>query len=475
MPGMAKPFSALGIPAVKYFPGSIAWAKMQPSRDAPIDFGPMDRYVKEYQDAGFTDLVVALKTDGSWAIRDKIKDLSPKPEYLGDYGRWVQAVVERYDMDGKDDMPGLRVPIRYYEVGVEFSSYEPEPVEHYLEMLEQAYHSAHNASDNAIVMNSAFLATTAFKDHPGPGQYETSFAAVDKRIMYHSLADIRKVLDRPDIFDAVDFHALGDPYEIEDTVNWLRYEMRSRGYEKPIVIGDTATSPLIALGPATVAEGAVKGLVVPPATEADRPRLARYFQKLVDGDEETVQWTQSFAAADTVKKVVVAADMGVALIDTAFMEDLSWLKLKPFVAAAGTSPWAGMTDTSVNVLNEQRTVKGYRPGYYALGQLNGHIQGYKSIARLPVQDEGIRLYRVEKDGEGFWITWYEPGTVILSGEAVPHVKLKLMVNGSSAIIEPMIAAPGQTGPERSEVVADAGMAEVDLTPTPMYISNTTNF
>lgn len=216
----------------------------------------------------------------------------------------------------------------------------------------------------------------------------------------------------------------------------------------------------------------MKGLVIPPATEPDRPRLASYFQKLLDGDEETVQWTQSFSAADNVKKVVVAADMGVSLIDTAFMEDLSWLKMKPLMAGAGTSPWSDMADTSVS-LNEHRTVKGYRPGFYALGQLSGHLRGYRSIKRVEVGGPGIRLYRVDKGDEGFWVAWYEPGTVILPGEAVPQTKLKLKVNGSSVTVEPMISRQGQTAPERSEVRADAGTAEVDLTPTPIYILETT--
>jgi hypothetical protein len=123
----------------------------------------------------------------------------------------------------------------------------------------------------------------------------------------------------------------------------------------------------------------------------------------------------------------------------------------------------------VNVLNEQRTVKGYRPGFYALGQLNGHLQGYTSIGRVGLQDEGIRLYRVEKGGEGFWIAWYEPGTVVLPGEAVPRAKLALQVNCSSVIVEPMISRQGEATPGSSGSWADAGLVELDLTPTPIYI------
>ena len=41
---------------------------------------------------------------------------------------FVLAVVERYDMDEYNDMPGLKYPVKYYEIGDEFSTYEPESV-----------------------------------------------------------------------------------------------------------------------------------------------------------------------------------------------------------------------------------------------------------------------------------------------------------------------------------------------------------
>ena len=53
-------------------------------------------------------------------------------------------------------MPSLKYPVKYYEIGTEFSSYEPETAEEYLEMLGDAYKAAHSASDTAIVLHAAF-------------------------------------------------------------------------------------------------------------------------------------------------------------------------------------------------------------------------------------------------------------------------------------------------------------------------------
>jgi len=38
------------------------------------------------------------------------------PCNVSDYSRFVGAVIERYDGDGIDDMPGLRYPILHWEV-----------------------------------------------------------------------------------------------------------------------------------------------------------------------------------------------------------------------------------------------------------------------------------------------------------------------------------------------------------------------
>ena len=61
--------------------------------------------------------------------------------------------MERYDDDGQQDMPGLRYPVRIFEIGTEFSSYEPESVEEYLEVLQACYKAAHAASNRACPRN----------------------------------------------------------------------------------------------------------------------------------------------------------------------------------------------------------------------------------------------------------------------------------------------------------------------------------
>ena len=464
----AKAFGEIGAPAVKLLPEGIRWELMQKSPKAKINFKKLDAFVKEYQANGFTDLVVAFKSHSSWASKDhsklNSKNPSPKPEYMPLYENWVYSVVERYDGDGKDDMPGLQFPVKYYEIGVEFSSYEPEPPEDYLEMLEVAYKAAHRAYSDVMIAHVAFLTTTVFKNNPSPEEYEAAFAEAPARFMEHSLADHRKILDRPDIFDIVNFHSLGNYYEIEENVRWLKYEMARRRYEKPIIISDTTPASFIGWGPATVCNKPAHqmGLLARPATEADRCRLAEYFNKLIDKDETTLRWTQGFVAEDMVKRVIVSAEQKIALINTSFMEDILWLKIRLSKAGAGVSAWGGMADYRFG--RKER-----RAGFYSLQQLMRFLTGYNGIQRLSIEDAGLYVYRLSHPKRSFWIAWYDPGHLVLPGDTVPEKNIELPVSGGKITIEEAINKFEQTVPDRMEISAENDIAHITLRPTPVYI------
>ncbi len=462
----ARMLAPIGAPAAKHYAEHLEWGQMQKSAGAPIDFRRADSFVREFQNAGFTDLVICLRSHSPWASRaySKLRSANPtpKPEFAQAYRDWISAVVERYDGDGHDDMAGLKHPVRFYEIGSEFSSYEPEPVADYLGMLGDAHAAAHRAWDKVQVAHAALLATGVFKDKPSAGQYPAAFAAAPKRFMEHGLDDIRRILDKPEFFDLVNFHALGDPSEIEDTMRWLDYEMRQRNYAKPTIISDTSSSPFIAWGPSTVINLRPEqmGLVIPPATEADRPRLAAYFKKLVDGDPATVEWTQGFTGTDLVKKVVIAAEQRVVLIDTAFTQDLVWLKLKVFQGGTGTSAWSGLVD----VPKKER-----RAGFFAFQQLMTQMRGYRSMRRVATTRADVRLYELSVEGEKRWIAWHDPGRVILPGDAIPSATVEIRVDTPVIEMETLITRFGQSEPTREVIQTVGGIAKLELTPTPILL------
>ncbi len=463
---LASMLAPLGLTAAKPLPENFAWGKMQSSPDAAIDFARLDTFVKEFQAIGAKDLVLALRSLSSWASKDiQVQGFffplkgGIKEEYLDAYQNWISTVVERYDADGVDDMPGLQNPVRYYEIGVEFSSYEPEPVDEYLDILDIAYKAAHAAYPDVLVAHVAFLTTPALFEPLDPSQYATAFSQLQDKT--HSLADMRAILDRPDLFDVLNVHSLGHPYEIEAIVSWLNYETSTRGYTKPIIISDTGSTPFIAWGPATVCGKPPNqmGRLVPPATEADRCRLADYFSRLVEGDSNTLQWTQEFIAQDTVKRIVVAADQGIRLIDTAYTEDLILLKLGIAQAGAGMAAWAGLVDFDR---------KEYRPVYYALQQLIENLGDYNHFARIPVgSDEGIRVYEVQHGDEHFWIAWYDPGILVLEDDQVPGAGAQWEVEANSVRVQAMATSADE--PDVQTVQTSDGLITLPLTNNPIYV------
>lgn len=471
---MASTFAQLGIPAVKHYAEHVEWGQMQSGPIAPINFTRMDNYVREYQKSGFMDLVFCLKPHSRWASKKYwifgSPDPTPKPEFLSLYEKWISEVVERYDADGVNDMPGLLRPVNYLEIGSEFSSYEPEPVGEYLTMLEHAYRAAHKASTTVLVAHAALLTTTAFKDSPGPGEYEAAFAAMPKRIAAHSLGDIRAILDRPDIFDIINIHNIGDPYEIEDMMRWLRFEMNNRNYSKPVLISDTSATPFAAWGPATVCNASpdAMAILVPPARETDRCRMAAYFTKLVNKDSATLAWTRSFVASDTVQKTIIAAEQRIRLIDLSFTIDLPFLTEKFLQAGAGVAAWSGMIQYSGTSVVEKR------PNFYAVKQMAEHLKGYHSIRRLVLNDPRARVYEIEKPSGTEWIAWMNPGKLILPEDKPTAMQIEIPMPPSHVTIEPVITLQGQSVPYRFYTAARNGKLTLHITANPVYVSKDTN-
>jgi len=470
--GLAGDFAETGIEAVKPFPEAIMWEKMQKSADSAIDFSVTDRFVKEYQKAGFENIFLTLRSRSNWASKDYIINHSPKKEFIQLYAKWIESVVERYDKDGTSDMPGLIKPVIYFEIGSEFSTYEPEPVEDYIEMLKVAYKAVHSASKDAIVLHVPFLTTTAFKDHPEPQEYEKAFAQVDKRIMFHSLEEIRVILDNYEIFDAVNIHSLGNPLEIEDNIKWLNYEMNLRGYKKPIIISDTAVTPFIGWGAATDCEKKIpiQGIMIPPAKEEDRCRLAEYFKNLISGKEDYLKWVRAFCAADIVKMVTVAAEQKVTLINTAFTEDFELAQSEIFNAAAGNGSWSGMTKVRMNYIENKHEVVEKYPSFYALKQIAGYLKDYDSIKRVSSGDKRIRLYKFYDENGYFIIAWFEPDNLVLPGDTIPKTTLKLSVKAEKIVVENLITEIGQQNPIKETQSISNGVLEIDLTNIPVFIS-----
>ena len=472
---MADALAGTGMTGMKHYAEAVAWGKMQKGPNKPIDFSKLDLFVSTYQSKGFTELTVALKSHNSWASKDAnvlggAKNPTPKKQYVHLYKRWIRDIVERYDKDGVKDMPGLRWPVRYYEIGSEFSSYEPEPVEEYIEMLEVAYHAAHNAYNQVKIGHAAFLVTPMdfsannLKDR-GSNAYQKIWQSTYIRDRHHDLNDIKEVLKRPDIFDVLNLHNLGDPYEIEHLMQWLKKEMKWRGYQKPVIISDTIPTSYIAWGSATRCKANNKkqlGVLIPPAKEKDRCMLSEFFNKLVKKDQQTLTWTQNFVAADHVQRSLIAAEQGVDLINLSFTIDLPFLTNKFSQAGAGISAWAGALK-----MNPWGKVQEKRPLYYSIQQLMEHLNGYHDIQRIRLSDNAARVYKVKNGKNIFYVAWRDPQGVILPSHNDEKIEAVFTINSNAALIEPLQISEKRS--KTKKVNARNKRVAVTLSHAPIYI------
>lgn len=88
---------------------------------------------------------------------DMLGEYRGKPGDMDAYSLFVSAVVERYDGDGIEDMPGLTIPIKYWEVSNEPSMQEMlvffrgTPGD-YMEILEATYNAVKTADPESFVV-----------------------------------------------------------------------------------------------------------------------------------------------------------------------------------------------------------------------------------------------------------------------------------------------------------------------------------
>ena len=91
------------------YPLVSAWELAQ----SPDRLEQADAWVAAVQGAGLEPVMMVSPWPGNYTGRVTDHYL---PDDMAKYSAYVQALVERYDGDGVDDMPQLRSPVRYWEV-----------------------------------------------------------------------------------------------------------------------------------------------------------------------------------------------------------------------------------------------------------------------------------------------------------------------------------------------------------------------
>ncbi len=135
------------------------------------------------------------------------------------YLAWLSAMVERYDGDGVDDMPGLEYPLRHWEMLNEPAMQSPEltffqegPAE-YLQLLKLSFTTVREADPNAVVLPAGQAGMQPdFKDFWAEVLPEAEG--------YFDLGNIHSISSDDDFF-AVEYRAWLDELGLEDVEYWI--------------------------------------------------------------------------------------------------------------------------------------------------------------------------------------------------------------------------------------------------------------
>ncbi len=207
-----------------------------------------DQIKQQAKSDSYTDLAATFQAFVRESAEAKQMRLYPHDDTLPIWLRFVKAAVDRYDGDGKNDMPGLKYPARHWHMVQEFPMPEWDSVQAYVDVLKQTY-QAIRAEDGAAKVIIAGLAGNyarffAFadgfiKDPDGgviSGRKLTQQAVAAIPLVQREKAAFEYILkEGKDYFDIADIHLYEEKETfVEGKVEWLKSKMRDFGYQKPI-------------------------------------------------------------------------------------------------------------------------------------------------------------------------------------------------------------------------------------------------
>lgn len=170
-----RALAEMGIRWDRPHPGPFVWGNVE-TTPGHYDWTEIDDYITDSQSGGFGILATVWpfakwdqakwdsqlpgSTGSELVFEWEIGRSRRKPYDMDAYRDFVAALVERYDGDGIDDMPGLQIPIKHWEAGNEpsmqegFNTFFHGSSEDYLEILKATSEAVREADPEAHVLHA---------------------------------------------------------------------------------------------------------------------------------------------------------------------------------------------------------------------------------------------------------------------------------------------------------------------------------
>lgn len=475
--GLGDIYSGTGAITAKPMPALMEWGRLQPNEGDPIQWKEPDDLIAEYQQAGFENMQLLTEAKSPWASRDTgllPTDIRPKEEFEDEYVQFIRAIVERYDGDGVDDMPGLLYPIHMWGVEREFTEFTPGSGADYVELLALTAPVIREADPDAEIMLDALLMWDIFEGNPDDDEIAARLAdpPFGQR---KDISDVSVLLDAHEYYDVIDFHSLASYTEIPACLRWLGQEMEARGIERPVYIGDAfPSSPLMGFGVEACAEEPFLAVNFLPTTSETRCEVADLIAALRGPNhpdhEAAHQWLERDLAVNLIRRFVVAAGEGAIGVNVGNLED--WV----LTLGAGTSQFMGLIDTSLeidfpDVSTIERVPGDVRPGFYAVALVVEHLQDFHEVTRLDV-GENIWAYEFSFPDRSVTVAWYDDQQFHGLHVAPPTADASIPWPHSDTVtaIAPALIRGTSTGFTTTFDAVD-GQIDVTLSDVPVFLTN----
>ena len=401
------------------------------------------------------------------ALRDATGAAPPQDVRWAAWERFVGDVVERYDGDGRRDVPGLRRPLRTIQILDRVTTPDAwvGSSHQYLRLLHHARQGAKGAFADVQVATAA-LDVRATGHHPFPDHQEWKRRIREQlpkaprgaRIEAERAFEIAEdLLGMPQLFDVVTH--VGAGHHSDDTAN-LRFLRRMLDEASGSDVGlwlvqnptrklDPPQRPDVD-GPA-YNEQRIRRRWLPAARNARHPDHAR-----------ALAWLRRGQAYDVVRSVCYARSAGA---DAVLF--LSPWDVAPLPAHRTSCINQGFVGTQPGTRSEART-----PSWYALRQLNALLAGHRAARRVPIRGTGSQtVFSIPNPEPHPWVAvlladakWTWAGT---PGETVPTRMVALSLPSGSYRIVPCQVGP-DAPPERT-MKSEDGVLRLALGPAPLYV------
>jgi len=376
----------------------VSWNAIEPAPpDQGVhsyDWSKLDQDVTEIEAVGgrFTPTLIP---DAAWAVEATQAHSSPPKDEAAcalanpDMGMscweawryFVSAVVERYDNDNTDDMPGLQSSHLYYQIGTEYENVEQwdtasgtQRVEKYAALLQAAYEAAKQANLEAKIISFSFSFGDGFDDNPTLEDFNSN----PHPIVVPRREFVAQVFQQAEAyFDIVgtnvNFHYNGIPAR----VRWIRSYT-----DKPIWFVDAATAYL--LDRHYLQLPLYDGSIYPYKTETEIGEILVFRD---DPEHATIKaWWESEKAKYAMKKAMIAASQQVENIGFQFMFD----------TMGSNNLWGTIAEMAFNIACgvleygfDYEPMGTAKPVYYTIKLFNEKMSYLDSVTDLNPLPEGV--------------------------------------------------------------------------------------